>query len=415
MSTAATSLDLTAIRAQFPILQQPDPRGRPVIYLDNGASAQKPQRVIDKEIEVYSCHYANAYRGVYEFGQIVDDSVEATRQTVRDLIGAESQEEIVFTSGTTMSLNLVASCWGRHTLKPGDEILLTEMEHHANIVPWQMIAEQTGAVVRYIPLTSDYRLDLSDLPGLITERTKIVAVTGMSNVLGTLVDPRPLADAVHQVGGVLVVDAAQSILHQQHHVVNDCIDFLTFSGHKIYGPSGVGVLYGKREHLEAMPPFLGGGHMIERVFPDHSTWSPPPAKFEAGTLPIAQAIALKPAIEFVQELGYASIQAHEHDLLVKATEQLSEVPGLKIYGPGLDHKGAIVTFTLEGAHPQDLAFLLNKKGVCVRHGHHCTMPLHDKLGLTATVRASFGVYNTAEEVDQLTDALHYARKRLRLS
>lgn len=415
MSTAATSLDLTAIRAQFPILQQPDPRGRPVIYLDNGASAQKPQRVIDKEIEVYSRHYANAYRGVYEFGQIVDDSVEATRQTVRDLIGAESQEEIVFTSGTTMSLNLVASCWGRHTLKPGDEILLTEMEHHANIVPWQMIAEQTGAVVRYIPLTSDYRLDLSDLPGLITERTKIVAVTGMSNVLGTLVDPRPLADAVHKVGGVLVVDAAQSILHQQHHVVNDGIDFLTFSGHKIYGPSGVGVLYGKREHLEAMPPFLGGGHMIDRVFPDHSTWSPPPAKFEAGTLPIAQAIALKPAIEFVQELGYASIQAHEHDLLVKATEQLSEVPGLTIYGPGLDDKGAIVTFTLEGAHPQDLAFLLNKKGVCVRHGHHCTMPLHDKLGLTATVRASFGVYNTAEEVDQLTEALHYARKRLRLA
>ena len=403
------------VRAQFPILQQPDRHGRTVVYLDNGASAQKPLRVIAKETEVYSRYYANAYRGVYEFGQIIDDELELTREAVCQFVGAASKQEIIFTSGTTMSLNLVASCWGRHTLQPGDEILLTAMEHHANIVPWQMIAQQTGARVRYLPLTPDYRLDLSRLDESITPRTKIVAVTGMSNMLGTIVDPRPLADAVHAVGGVLVVDAAQSILHHPHNVQTDGIDFLAFSGHKLYGPTGIGVLYGRQELLAAMPPFLGGGHMIERVFSDHSTWAPPPAKFEAGTIPIAQAIALRPAIEFVQQLGFEWVQQHEGALLRQALTQLADIPGLTVYGPAAEHKGAIVSFTLQGAHPQDLAFLLNRHGVCVRHGHHCTMPLHDQLGLSASVRASFAAYNTSEEVDQLITALHAARKRLRLT
>ncbi len=415
MSTENTAVDFSAVRAQFPILQERDRHGRPVVYLDSGASAQKPQRVIDREAEVYSRYYANAYRGVYDFGQHVDDELELSRAAVQRLIGAAEKDEIVFTSGTTMSLNLIAHCWGRHVLKPGDEILLTEMEHHANIVPWQMIAQQQGAVLRYLPLTTDYRLDLSQLPELLTSRTKIVSATGMSNVLGTTVNPAELSAAVHAVGAVLVLDAAQSILHQPVDVVRDGVDFLAFSGHKLYGPSGVGVLYGRKELLQQMPPFLGGGHMIDRVFADHSLWAEPPAKFEAGTIPIAQAIALRPAIEFLEEVGYPAIQAHEAGLLQQALSRLSEIPDLTIYGPTAEHKGGIVSFTLKGAHPQDLAFLLNKKGVCVRHGHHCTMPLHDKLGVSATVRASFAVYNTLEEIDLLAEAILAARKRLRLT
>lgn len=408
-------LNVEAVRAEFPILQRPDSHGRTVAYLDNGASAQKPLRVIEKEQEVYSQYYANAYRGVYEYGQKVDDALEQSREAVRELIGAREKEEVVFTSGTTMSLNLVASCWGRHVLRQGDVILLSIMEHHANIVPWQMVAQQTGAVVKYLPLTEDQSLDLSRLDEWITPRTKIVSITGMSNVLGTLVDPRPFAEAVHAVGGVLVWDAAQSILHQPMDVEAQGIDFLAFSGHKLYGPSGVGVLYGKRELLEQMPPFLGGGHMIDRVFQDHSTYAEIPAKFEAGTLPLAQAIALAPAIEFLRELGYPAIQTHEADLLNYGLQQLSAVPGLTIYGPPARDKGAIISLTMNGAHPQDLAFLLNKQGVCVRHGHHCTMLLHEALGIPASVRASFAVYNTRQEIDQFVSALEYARKRLRLA
>ncbi|MCA8983850.1 MAG: SufS family cysteine desulfurase [Planctomycetaceae bacterium] len=414
MSTSQKPFDVQAIRAEFPILQRPDGHGRTLVYLDSGASAQKPRRVIDREIEVYTRYYANAYRGVYEFGQLVDDNLELTRETVREFLGASQKEEIIFTSGTTMSLNLVASSWGRHVLRPGDEILLTEMEHHANIVPWQMIAQQQGAVVKYVPLTPEGRLDLARLPELLTPRTKIVAITGMSNVLGTIVDPRPLAELVHRVGAVLVWDAAQSILHQSVNVQSDGIDFLAFSGHKIYGPSGVGVLYGRRELLDQMPPFHGGGHMIDRVFHDYSTFSQPPAKFEAGTIPIAQAIALGDAIAFVQEIGYDAIQKHENGLLKHALMRLSDIPGLTIYGPPIEEKGAIVSFTLKGAHPQDVAFLLNRQGVCVRHGHHCTMLLHEKLGIPASIRASLAVYNTLAEIDQLADGLDFVRKRLRL-
>ena len=403
------------IRERFPLLQQSDSHGRHVVYLDNGASAQKPKCVIDKELEVYSNYYANAYRGVYEFGQRIEDELELSRQSVCNFIGAESKEEIVFTAGTTMTLNLLAYAWGSHVLEPNDEILLSRMEHHANIVPWQMIAQKTGAKIRYVPLDEQHRFDMPAFEKLINSKTRIVSLTGMSNVLGATIPVKRVAEAAHSVGAVFILDAAQSIVHQQIDVVKQQVDFLAFSGHKIYGPSGVGILYGKKELLEQMPPFLGGGHMIDRVFEDHSTWAAVPAKFEAGTLPIAQAIALRPAIVLIQEIGFEWIEQHERELLVRATEQLQEIPGLKIYGPDVREKGAIISFTVEGAHPQDLAFLLNRHGVCVRHGHHCAMLLHEILDVSATVRASFGLYNTLQEVDRLAEAIQQARVKLRLA
>lgn len=408
-------LDVEAVRAQFPALQQTLPSGLPVIYLDTAASAQKPQCVIDKEREVYEQYYANAYRGVYRFGDRVSSEIEHSREKVRQFIGAEHVEEIAFTAGTTMSINIVANGWGRKFLKPGDEILINEMEHHANFVPWQWVAQATGAVLRFIPLTDDGQLDLDRLDEVLSEKTKIVAVTGMSNVLGTVPPVTEIARRAKAVGAKILVDGAQNVPHMPVNVVGEEIDFLAFSGHKLYGPSGIGVLYGRRELLEEMDPYLCGGHMIDRVYRDHSEWAALPAKFEAGTLPIAQAIALGRAIEFVEDLSLCAIHTHEQNVLRYATERLGEIPGLKIFGPSPSHKGAICSFTVENASAQDLAQLLDLKGVCVRHGHHCTMPLHDLLGVPATVRASFGMYNTANDVDVLVDALQFARKELRLA
>lgn len=408
-------LDINAVRADFPILGKPLSKGRRLAFLDSGASAQKLQVVIDKEREVYENYYANAYRGVYQFGAKVDEELEASRETVRSLLNAESAEEIIFTAGTTASINLVANGWGRKFLKPGDEILLNEMEHHANIVPWQHIAQATGAKLRYLPLTDDGRLNLDVLDDYLTEHTKMVAVTGMSNVLGTINPIAEISARAKAVGAWVLVDGAQSVPHMPVNVQDPAIDFLAFSGHKIFGPTGVGVLYGRRELLEAMDPFHCGGHMISRVFKDHSEYADPPMKFEAGTLPIAQAIALRPAIEYVQQLGFEAIHAHEQDLLAYATKRLLEIPGLKIYGPSLEHKGSICSFTIENVHPEDLANLLDRQGVFVRHGHHCTMPLHDLLKVPATTRASFAFYNNREDVDALIEGIHFARKRLRLA
>jgi cysteine desulfurase/selenocysteine lyase len=408
------SFDVQSVRQQFPILNKLLPKGLPLIYLDSGATAQKPQTVIDKEGEVYENFYANAYRGVYRFGAQVDDELEATRECIRGLIGADSTEEIIFTSGSTMSINMVAAAWGRKHLQSGDEILLNEMEHHANLVPWQQVAKEKGAHLRYIPLTADGQLDLARLDEVLSEKTRLVAVTGMSNVLGTINPVRQLAARAKQVGAITVVDGAQSVPHMPVDVQADGIDFLAFSGHKLYGPSGIGVLYGRRELLNEMDPFLTGGHMIERVYKDHATWAALPAKFEAGTIPIAQAIALRSAVEFVQGIGFAAIHQHERAVLEYAHQQLLEIPGLRIHGPSTEHKGSIVSFTIENAHPEDLAQLLDRRGVFVRHGHHCTMLLHDFLGVPATVRASFALYNTREEVDGLIDAIQFARKKLRL-
>ncbi|MCA9025801.1 MAG: SufS family cysteine desulfurase [Planctomycetaceae bacterium] len=407
-------LDIEAVRAQFPALHHKLEGGVPVTFLDSASSAQKPQCVIDKEREVYEQYYANAYRGVYRYGDRVSRELEHSREQIRQFIGAASTDEVVFTSGTTAGINLVANAWGRKFLKAGDEVVLNEMEHHANIVPWQWVAQQMGAVIRYWPLTTDGQLDIDAADQVMSEKTKLVAVTGMSNVLGTV---PPLAEVISKakaVGALVLVDGAQSVPHMPTHVANDHIDFLAFSGHKLYGPSGIGALYGRRELLDVMDPFLCGGHMIDRVSTDGFTVAHLPAKFEAGTLPIAQAIALGRAIEFVTDLGFCPIHRHEQSVLRHAWDRLKKVPGLTIYGPGTSQRGAIISFTLEDVAAQDVAQLLDLKGVFVRHGHHCTMPLHERLGVPATVRASFGMYNTKDDVDVLVDALHFVREELKL-
>lgn len=406
--------DVEAIRQDFPALLKPLPKGMPVVYLDNAASAQKPRCVIDKQTKVCENYYANAHRGTYQFGAKIDEELEASRESVRALIGAAEVEEIIFTSGTTMSINLVANAWGRRFLQAGDEILLNDMEHHANLVPWQQIAAEKEATLKFIPLTADGRLDLSRLDDVLTDRTRLVAVTGMSNVLGTINPLDAIVSKAKEHDALVLVDGAQSVSHAAVDVRQPQIDFLAFSGHKLYGPNGVGVLYGRRELLESMDPFLCGGHMVDRVYREHATWADLPAKFEAGTLPIVEAIALGTAIEYVTGIGLGAIHEHEKNLLRYAHARLAEVPGITIYGPPQDHKGAIISFTVKGLHPEDLATQLDRRGVFARHGHHCTMPLHDHLGVSATTRASFGLYNTEAEIDALFDAIQIARERFRL-
>lgn len=409
------AFDADAIRSQFPIFAKPLSKDRRLTYLDSASTAQKPQSVVDAERTVYENFYANAYRGVYAFGAKVDEELEETRARMAAFLGAGSAEEIVFTPGTTMAINLVARGWGGKYLQRGDEILLNEMEHHANIVPWQIIAKEKDAVIKYLPLTEDGRLEMSRWDGFFTERTKLVAVTAMSNVLGTVNPIAEITRRAHAGGAVVLVDGAQSVPHQRADVTTADVDFLACSGHKMFGPSGVGILYGKREHLENMDPFLGGGHMISRVFHEHSEYAPPPMKFEAGTLPIAQAIALRAAIDFIESLDPQAMHAHEQDLLQYAHQRLGEIPGMRIFGPDVEHKGSIASFTIDKMHPEDLANLLDRKGVFVRHGHHCTMLLHELLKAPATTRASFAVYNQRADVDALVDAIQFARERLRLA
>jgi cysteine desulfurase/selenocysteine lyase len=413
-TAAMPGLDVEAIRADFPILNRPLPNGKPLVYLDTGASAQKPRQVIGAVVECYETYYSNVHRGESTLGRQVSDALEAAREKVRALLNAASAEEVIFTSGTTLALNVVALSWGRANVKAGDEIVVTPMEHHANLVPWQMLAHATGATLRFLPLTADWRLDTSKLGEVITERTKLVAVSHLSNVLGTINPIRELADAAHAAGAVIVVDAAQSVPQLPTDVRALGADFLAFSGHKLYGPGGIGVLYGRRELLDAMPPVFGGGNMISQVFPTHSTWAPLPAKFEAGTPPIAEAIGLGAAVDFVTAIGLDRIAAHEHALTVYAHERLSGVTGLTIHGPSVEHKGGIVSFTIEGADAQAVSFQLDRRGIAVRFGHHCAMPLHERLCVPRTIRASFGVYNTFAEVDLLIEGLFAARKRLRL-
>lgn len=403
------------VREQFPILQQVLPKGLPVTFLDTAASAQKPQRVIDREREVCEQYYANAYRGVYRFGARVDQELEASREAVRRLIGADAVDEVAFTAGSTMSLNMVALGWGRRHLQPGDEIVISILEHHANFVPWQQAALATGATLKFMPLTSTGEIDITALDDIITRRTKVVSVTGMSNVLGTIPPLKTLAQKAHSVGAIFVVDGAQSVPHLPTDVVRDGIDFLVCSGHKLYGPSGVGILYGRRELLDQTDPLLFGGHMIDRVYKDHSTWTTAPAKFEAGTLPIVSAIALRPAIEFIEEIGFEAMHQYEQQLLLSACAQLAAVPGITIHGPPPEQRGAIISFTMKDVAAEDIAHLLDRRGVFVRHGHHCAMPLHDWMNVPATVRASFGVYNNEADVERFISAIHFVRERLKLT
>lgn len=404
--------DAESIRRQFPVLTQTLPGGLRPIFLDSGASAQKPEIVIAKEREVEEQYFANAYRGRYSFGARVDEELEASREAVARFINAGSSRQIAFTSGTTATLSMIAAGWGDQHVSAGDEILISEMEHHANFVPWQQLAKRRQAKLNFIPLTEDGRLDMDRLDEVLTERTRIVAISGMSNVLGTVNPVRELSRKAHDVGAIIVVDGAQSVPHMATDVQADDVDFLVFSGHKLYGPTGVGVLYGKAERLEEMQPVLFGGHMIDRVYKEHSTWAAPPARFEAGTLPIVQAIALGTAVHWVEEIGIERIHAHEQQLLRQAMDRLAEIPGLKIYGPDIEHRGAIISFRIDDLHPEDLAALLDQKAVLTRHGHHCAMPLHDLLGVSATTRASFAAYNIEDDVTALIEAIEYARETL---
>jgi cysteine desulfurase / selenocysteine lyase len=409
------SFDAAAVRTEFPVLCQTLESGLRPVYLDSGASAQKPRQVIAKEREVEEQYFANAYRGRYSFGARVDDELEASRSKIASFIHAESTSCVSFCPGTTIGLNMVAFGWGRRHVHPGDEILITLMEHHANFVPWQQLALERNATLKFIPLTSDGRLDLDQLAAMLTPRVKVISVCGMSNVLGTV---NPIEEIVRMAGTVdacVVIDGAQSVPHLATDVQASGIDFLVFSGHKLYGPTGVGVLYGKPDRLAVTDPIFFGGHMIDQVSVNGSTWTTPPARFEAGTLPIVQAIALGTAVDWIQRHGLDNIHHHEQTLLTEATRRLTAIPGMKIYGPEAAHKGGIISFRMDQVHPEDLAAMLDRKGVFTRHGHHCTMPLHQHLNVSATTRVSFGAYNTIEDIDVLIEAIEFARRKLRVA
>jgi cysteine desulfurase / selenocysteine lyase len=403
------ALDVDRIRKDFPILER-KAHGKPIVYLDSANTSQKPRPVIEALTEYYERHNANLYRAVYELAEEATRMFEGARAKLAEFIGAPHPATVVFNRGTTESLNLVAYSYGRKFLRQGDEILLTQVEHHSNIVPWQFVAEATGATLRYIALGDDGLLELSDLGTLVTERTKVVAVTGQSNVLGTMPPLRRIADAAHAVGAVVVVDGAQLVPHNPVNVAELDIDFLTISGHKMLGPTASGGLYGKLELLERMDPFLGGGEMIMEVHPDHSTFKDPPWKFEAGTMNIAQEIGLAAAVDYLLDLGMDAVRSHEKELTTYAIEQLTEA-GARVFGPlDAEQRGGAVSFWYRDIHPHDLAQVLDQEGVCVRPGHHCAQILMRRLGVPATTRASFYVYNTPEEVDVLVAALEKARK-----
>ena len=398
-------LDPLALREDFPILSTLVHGDKPLVFLDNAASTQRPRQVIGALSQVYEQSYANVHRGIHWLSDQSTDLYEEARRKVQQFIGARHIDEVIFTHGATEGINLVARSWGDHHLKPGDEILLTEMEHHANIVPWQQLAERTGAVIRFLPITDEGELALDRLGEYLSERTKIFAVSAVSNVLGTINPIAELIRRAHDAGALVLVDAAQSVPHQATDVQALGADFLAFSGHKMLGPTGVGILYGRRELLEDMPPFLGGGSMIRRVRLDGFEPADLPAKFEAGTPPIVPAIGLGAAIDYLHDIGMDRIHAHEQLLCARAHAELEEVGGARLFGPPPEKKAGIMSFTFEGVHAHDVAQLLDRRGIAIRAGHHCAMPLHKRLGVNASSRASFYFYNTLAEVEHLGAAL----------
>jgi cysteine desulfurase/selenocysteine lyase len=406
---ATKPLDVERIRADFPILKR-RVGDKPLVYLDSAATSQKPQQVIDAESDFYAQHNANAHRGIHMLGEEATELFEGARGKIAEFLNAPSAESIVFTRGTTESMNLIAHGWGRKFLNPGDEILLTEMEHHSNIVPWQLTAQQTGATLRYLPITDDGLLDLTQLESLLTDRTKIFSVTGMSNALGTITPLPRLIEAAHAVGAIVAVDGAQLVPHLSVDVQALDLDFIVFSGHKMLGPTASGGLYGRREILDAMDPFIGGGEMIHEVFPDHSTWKEVPYKFEGGTMNIAQEIGLGAAIDYLEEIGMDAVRAHEEEINAYALKRIGEA-GATIYGPtDPDLRGGAVSFWYKDVHPHDLATIVNEEGVAIRAGHHCAQLVMRRYGVPATARASFYVYNTKDEVDVLISALERAEQ-----
>jgi len=411
-SVVATPYDVEAVRGDFPILSRTVRNGNPLVYLDSGATSQHPTVVLDAEREYYERHNAAAHRGTHLLGEEATEIYEGTRAKVAAFLGAASPDEIVFTKSATEGINLVA--FGlTASLKPGDEILITEIEHHANLVPWQQLALRTGATLRWFKALPDGRVDLD--PSLVTERTKLVAVTGQSNVTGVIPPVREIGRLAHSVGALFLVDGAQSVPHHPVDVAALDADFLAFSGHKMLGPLGLGVLYGKYAALDALPPYLTGGSMIEVVRMEETTFLPPPAKFEAGVPPVAQAAGLGAAIDYLTELGMENVVAHEEALTAHALDALGSIDGLRILGPDTTkNRGGTVAFDVAGVHSHDVGQVLDELGIAIRTGHHCAWPLHRSLGCQASNRASFYIYNTHAEVDALADGVRYAKKFFRV-
>jgi len=417
------SFEVARIRKDFPILDRTVRGGRPLVYLDSANTSQKPRQVIDALDDFYARHNANIHRATHELGEEATEAYEGARIKVAGFIGAADETEVVFTKNVSEGINLVAYSVGNATaglggqaaaglrLAPGDEIVITEMEHHSNIVPWQLLCERTGATLRWFGVTPDGRLDLSRADELINPRTRLVALAHQSNVLGTINPVTDLAARAHEVGALVLVDAAQSAPHGLADVRSLGADFVGFTSHKMCGPTGIGVLWARRDLLEQMPPFLGGGEMIETVWMDRSTFAPPPHKFEAGTMPIAEAVGLGAAIDYLTDVGLPAVRVHEQDLLAHALAALAEIDGLRILGPtqAVD-RGAAISFALDGIHPHDLSQVLDDRGVAVRAGHHCAWPLHRALGVQASTRASLYLYNTHDEVAALADGIRQAQK-----
>ncbi|MBV9773732.1 MAG: cysteine desulfurase [Gemmatimonadetes bacterium] len=403
-------MDVERIREEFPILHQ-QVHGKPLVYLDNAASTQKPRAVIEALDAYYRRDNANVHRGLHELSNRATEAYEGARLRVASLFGIADPAELVWTRGTTEALNLVAWTWGQANLRAGDEVLLSVMEHHSNLVPWQLLAQRTGARLRFLDIDDQGRLDLSALDELLTERTRLVSLAHVSNALGTVNPVRQIAERAHAVGAVMLVDGAQSAPHLPVDIPALGCDFYAFSGHKMCGPTGIGGLWGRRTLLEAMPPFLGGGDMIDVVELEGSTWAALPHKFEAGTPHIAGAVGMGAAADFLAGIGRDAVCAHERALVGYALERLAEVPDLRVWGPrDPAERSGVVSFTLADIHPHDLATILDAEGVAVRAGHHCTQPLMRRLGVSSTARASFYLYNTPAEVDRLADALRHARK-----
>jgi cysteine desulfurase/selenocysteine lyase len=398
--------DVERIREQFPVLSREVYPGTRLVYLDSAATSQKPKSVIESLVDFYEHHNSNIHRGIHKLAEEATQAHEGARKRIADFIGARTAREVVFTRNATESINLLANAWGRANLKAGDLVLLTEMEHHSNLVPWYLLAEEIGLRLEFVPVTDQGKLDLDAYRTLLEEEPRLVAFVHVSNMLGTINPVAQMTDLAHEAGALVLVDGAQSVPHLAVDVSELDVDFYAFSGHKMCGPTGIGVFYGREALLEAMPPFMGGGDMIKRVSFDGFTPNDIPWKFEAGTPAIAQAIGLGAAVDFLNDVGIEDIHTHERALTGYALDRLSEVPGVTIYGPELDARGGVVSYTMAGIHPHDVAQILDHDGIAVRAGHHCTMPLHERFKIPASVRASFYLYNTMEEIDRLIEGLH---------
>lgn len=410
-ATIQKAFDIQKVRQDFPLLED-EMNGKPLVFLDSAASSQKPSTVIDKLNDYYRHGHANVHRGVYQLSQEATTAFEEARALVREFINAPSSKEVIFVRGCTEGINLVASSYGRKFLNPGDAVLITAMEHHSNIVPWQMICEERGAELRVAPVNDEGELMLEELYALLDETVKMVSLSHVSNTLGTINPVKDIIKHAHQLGIPVMVDGAQAIPHSQVDVQALDADFYTFSGHKMFGPTGIGVLYGKEKWLEHMPPYHGGGEMIKTVTFEKTTYNELPHKFEAGTPDISGVIGLGEAVRYINTVGYDNISRHEHELLVYATEQLSQIEGLRIIGTAKE-KASVISFLVDDIHPYDLGAILDKLGIAVRTGHHCTQPLMDRYGIPGTVRASFAFYNNREDIDRLVQGVNRAVKMLK--